>query len=43
MTCSQQLPLLTILSQLNPVRNHESCFIKIYINTIHQKKSNLSS
>ena len=38
MTCSQELSLVTVLSQLNPVRNHKSCFLKIYINTIHQNK-----
>jgi len=41
MTSSQELSLVTVLSQLNPVRNHKSCFLKIYINTIHQKKIQL--
>ena len=41
MTCSQELSLVTVLSQLKPVRNHTSCFLTIYINTIHQKKIQL--
>jgi hypothetical protein len=27
--------LVSVLSQLNPARNHPPCFLKIYINTIH--------
>ena len=38
---SQELSLVTVLSQLKPVRSHPSYFLKIYINTIHHKKSQL--